>query len=220
MRKQREILEHQADAAFLGRDEARGPGDLLAVDEDAAGGGAFDAGGKAQKRGLAAAGGAQQAHDFARRNGERDIVQRDGVADSGARRVRTRGWQRTSPPRAEACRGGGLLTCRSAMSERTRRSLFVFRNGCASGCPALRIPGAVRASSGRLAPAYRARPLRASRAPVQAERSAFVLVGSIEREFVGHQGGDVGRARDGEARAADCCPEDPGPSDRPGPAGP
>jgi hypothetical protein len=82
MRKKREILEHQPDAAFLGRDEARGPSDLLAVDEDATCGGAFDAGGKAEKRGLTATGRAQKANDLAGRDGERDIVQGEGVAEA------------------------------------------------------------------------------------------------------------------------------------------
>jgi hypothetical protein len=82
MRKKREILKHQPDAAFLGRDEARGPSDLLAVNEDATCGGAFDASGKAEKRGLTATGRAQKANDLAGRDGERDIVQGEGVAEA------------------------------------------------------------------------------------------------------------------------------------------
>ena len=55
MREQREVLEHQPDAALLRRDEAIGPGNLLAVEQHAPGGGALDAGGDPEQRGLAAA---------------------------------------------------------------------------------------------------------------------------------------------------------------------
>ena len=55
MREQREVLEHQPDAALLRRHEAIGPGDLLAVEQHAPGGGALDAGGDPEQRGLAAA---------------------------------------------------------------------------------------------------------------------------------------------------------------------
>ncbi len=70
MRKQREILEHQADRALLGRQEDRRAGDLAVVEQDAAGRLRLDTGGNAQQRRLAGAGGPQQAKHFARLGGE------------------------------------------------------------------------------------------------------------------------------------------------------
>src|SRR6478736_2455034 len=60
MRKQRIALEHHADATLMRRD----PGDIRAIEPD----GAFvrreQAGDDAQERGLAAAGGTEQRHEF------------------------------------------------------------------------------------------------------------------------------------------------------------
>ena len=64
MREQREVLKHQTDAALLRRHEAVRSGDLLAVDEDAAGDRPLDAGGDPEQGGLAAAGGSDQADDL------------------------------------------------------------------------------------------------------------------------------------------------------------
>ena len=55
MREEREVLEHEPDAALLRRNETVGPGHLLAVEQDAAGGRTLDAGGDPEQRGLAAA---------------------------------------------------------------------------------------------------------------------------------------------------------------------
>jgi len=55
MWEQREVLEHQPDAALLRRNEAVRPGNFLTVEQDAPGGGALDAGGDPEQRGLAAA---------------------------------------------------------------------------------------------------------------------------------------------------------------------
>ena len=77
MRKQREVLKHQTDAALLRRHEAVGPGDLVPVDEHAAGAWPLDTGGYPEQRRLAASGGSQQADDLARRHVEADIVERE-----------------------------------------------------------------------------------------------------------------------------------------------
>ena len=79
MRKQREILKHQPDAAAFGRHEAVGPGDFNFVDQDAARRRPLDARNDAQQRGLAAARRPEQAHDFARLHVEIDAVQGAGV---------------------------------------------------------------------------------------------------------------------------------------------
>ena len=78
--EEREVLEHEPDAALLRRDETVGACDLGIIDEDAAGGGALDAGREAEQRGLAAAGGTEQAEHLARRDVDRDLVERQRVA--------------------------------------------------------------------------------------------------------------------------------------------
>ena len=55
MREQREVLEHQPDAALLRRDEAIGPRHFLAVEQDAPRSGTLDPGRDPEQRGLAAA---------------------------------------------------------------------------------------------------------------------------------------------------------------------
>ncbi len=84
MGEEREVLEHEADAPLLRRHEAVRPRDLLAVDEHAPGGGALDARGDPEQRGLAAAGRPEQAEDLARRNVEADMIQREACRRSGA----------------------------------------------------------------------------------------------------------------------------------------
>ncbi len=65
VRKEREILEHQANAAFFRRKEGAGACDLAVVDQHASGGLGLDAGRNPQKRRLARSGGTEQAQDFA-----------------------------------------------------------------------------------------------------------------------------------------------------------
>ena len=64
------VLEHQSDTALFRRHEAAGRRDLDIADGDPAPVEPLDAGDHAQQRGLAAAGGAKQAHDLAGRDVE------------------------------------------------------------------------------------------------------------------------------------------------------
>ena len=82
MGEQREVLEHQADAALLGRHEAVRPRDLLIVDQHAASGGALDAGGDAKQSGLAAARRPEQAHDLAGLDVEAHMIEREPLAEA------------------------------------------------------------------------------------------------------------------------------------------
>ena len=70
------ILEHHGDIAFFGRLV----GDVLAVHQNAAGGGGTDAGDHAQQRGLAAAGGAHQHGKLAVFNGQIQVFDDLGAA--------------------------------------------------------------------------------------------------------------------------------------------
>ncbi len=79
MGEQREVLEHETDAALLRRHEALGSRDLLAVEQHASRRRALDAGRDSEQRGLAAARGAEQAEDFSRRDVEAHTIERDGV---------------------------------------------------------------------------------------------------------------------------------------------
>ena len=74
VRPQRVGLEHHRDAALLGREA----GDVAAEEPDRAGRRLLEAGDGAQQRGLAAAGGAEDRDEFARRDGEVDAAQ-DGL---------------------------------------------------------------------------------------------------------------------------------------------
>ena len=65
------MLEDEADFAFA---HVFG-GDVLAIEEDFAAVGVFEAGDDAQEGGFAAAGGAEQGGEFARRRGEGDVFQ-------------------------------------------------------------------------------------------------------------------------------------------------
>ncbi|MNT25545.1 hypothetical protein D3C72_1610660 [compost metagenome] len=65
VRKQRKVLEHQPDAALFRWQEDRRAGNLLAVEQQAAGALHLDAGGDPQERRLAGTGRAEQAKDLA-----------------------------------------------------------------------------------------------------------------------------------------------------------
>ena len=82
MRKQRVILEHQADAPRLGRLVTALAFDQAAADEHQAGIGALEAGGDAQGGRFATAGLAEQAEHLAARDIERDAVQRHARAEA------------------------------------------------------------------------------------------------------------------------------------------
>jgi hypothetical protein len=75
VRPQRVGLEHEAEPARLGRqvDLARGVEQHVAADVDRAAVRPLEAGDGAQQRGLAAAGGAEQGDDLARRHRDRDV---------------------------------------------------------------------------------------------------------------------------------------------------
>ncbi|HEY6434894.1 MAG TPA: hypothetical protein VIZ17_23225, partial [Acetobacteraceae bacterium] len=70
------VLHHHADAAGVGRQV----GDVVAADADAAGGRADEAGHCPQRGGLAGAGGADDGHDLAGRDGEGKGVECHGAA--------------------------------------------------------------------------------------------------------------------------------------------
>ena len=76
VREQREVLEHHGDVAL----PRRIPGRLLAADQDAAVVGLLEAGDAAQRRGLAAARGAEQADELSLLDLERDAVDGGEVA--------------------------------------------------------------------------------------------------------------------------------------------
>jgi hypothetical protein len=78
MRKERVVLEHDADAAAMRRQMVHG----LAVEEDAARALRHEARDDAQKRGLAAARGAQQRDELAGGDVEPDVADRDQVAEA------------------------------------------------------------------------------------------------------------------------------------------
>ncbi len=81
VREQREILEHQADRALLGRQEDGRAGDLAVVEKHAAGGLRLDAGGDPQQRRLARTGRAEQAEHLAGLGGEADVAKASGGAN-------------------------------------------------------------------------------------------------------------------------------------------
>ena len=76
MREQREVLEHQPDAAPLRRLEARSPATSRSLIRMRAGARPLDAGGKPQQRRLAASGRTEQRDDLARRDIEIEIRHR------------------------------------------------------------------------------------------------------------------------------------------------
>ena len=80
VRKQREVLEHQSDAAAFRRQIKLVAGDFAVVDQDASRCRLLDAGREPQQRGLAATGAAEQTHDLARPDIETEIADRDHVA--------------------------------------------------------------------------------------------------------------------------------------------
>jgi hypothetical protein len=81
MRKQRVILEHQADAAGLGRLVAAFAFDQPTADKDEPRIGALQPRGNAQSGGLAAAGGTEQAEDLAALGVESDAIDRETRAE-------------------------------------------------------------------------------------------------------------------------------------------
>jgi hypothetical protein len=89
VRKQRVVLEHHADAAFLGGQHPAGAADDFAADADFAALDRLEAGDAAQRCGLAAAGGAEQTADRTFGQGEGEVGDdlpigvrlRDGVED-------------------------------------------------------------------------------------------------------------------------------------------
>ena len=120
VREQREVLEHEPDATLLGRHEAVGPRHLLIVDQHAASGGPFHAGGDAKERGLAAARRPEQADDLARRDVEADMIEREPLAEA-ARDV-LEGEPRGEGDGGLAARGlaGALALRRLAATARVR----------------------------------------------------------------------------------------------------
>ena len=82
MREQREVLEHQADAALLGGHEAVGAGNLLIVDQNAPSGRALDAGGDPEQGGLAATRRPEQADHLARLDIEAHMIEREPLAEA------------------------------------------------------------------------------------------------------------------------------------------
>jgi hypothetical protein len=81
MRKERVILEHQANAAGLGRLVAARPFDQLGANENEAGIGALKPGGNAQGGGFAAAGRTEQAENVTAFDIEADVVDREARAE-------------------------------------------------------------------------------------------------------------------------------------------
>src|SRR5690606_4766799 len=81
VREQREALEHQTDAAALGRDEAAAAGDHLPVERDRAGVRKLEPGDQAQDRALAGAGRAEQRQDLAALDVERHVVDHGAPAE-------------------------------------------------------------------------------------------------------------------------------------------
>jgi hypothetical protein len=82
MREQGIILEHQADAALLGRNAAALALHQPAADKDAAFIGTFEPGGDAQSGGLAGARGTDQADDLAALYVQRDMIDRKPRAEA------------------------------------------------------------------------------------------------------------------------------------------
>ena len=71
------MLEHEADLALA----HVAVGGVLSIEQDAALVGVFEAGDDPEQRGLAAAGRAQQRDQLARREVQRDAVERDEAAE-------------------------------------------------------------------------------------------------------------------------------------------
>ena len=108
------VLKHHAHAAALGGQPAVGPGHLLAADPHHPSLRPLEAGDQAQQGGLAAAGGAQQAHQFAWAQLEIDGAQGP---------VATGGWAAVAMPQARELHlgpqrqlGGGQLGSHQAGS--------------------------------------------------------------------------------------------------------
>jgi hypothetical protein len=76
MPEQRVVLEHEADLALAHMMRRR----ILAIEEYLAGIGCLESGNDAQQGGLAAAGWPEQRRQFARREIQRDLIERDKIA--------------------------------------------------------------------------------------------------------------------------------------------
>jgi hypothetical protein len=107
--KQREILKHEADAAQVGRRF----GGVASVEKNAALFGSLEAGDGAQQHGLAGTAGAEQRNILARVDAERDVSERDAVAETLRERIhskdrglrhRVAGSVRSMPPCARPVR--------------------------------------------------------------------------------------------------------------------
>ena len=84
MGEQRIVLKDHAHPPTLRRQEAAGAGHLPPIDPDPTTLGLLEAGDQAQQGGLAAAGGAQQAQQFARGQGEINPPQGPGISRRAA----------------------------------------------------------------------------------------------------------------------------------------
>ena len=92
MREQRQRLEHHAEVALMRRDLR----DVLAVDQDAAGGRLLKAGNHPQQRGLAAAGRPEQADERAVGHGEIDMIDRRDIAEAFGNALKDKAGHRAS----------------------------------------------------------------------------------------------------------------------------
>ena len=98
MREEREVLEHEADAALLRGHEAVRSGDLLLVEEDAARGWALDARSDPEQGRLAAARRPEQAQHLSRLNVDAEVIERESIAEAAGHVVE-------GEPRGESDRG-------------------------------------------------------------------------------------------------------------------
>ena len=87
MREQRIVLEHQADVALDGRQ----PGQVATAERDRARGRLQETGHQAQRRGLAAAAGAEQRNELALRDVKRQVFEHLGGAVVGGDRLECEG---------------------------------------------------------------------------------------------------------------------------------
>ncbi len=114
--EQRIGLEHHADIALVGRQV----GDVAPADADGAGGGLLEAGHHAQRRGLAAAGRAEEGDELAPLDGEVEVLHHDVLAIDFPNRGNVQkchlsslewsGWVSGAPRTSRVCR------CRKAGS--------------------------------------------------------------------------------------------------------
>ena len=123
--EERVVLEHDADAARLGRHEAPGARHHLAAEAHRAGVGGLEAGDEPEGGGLPAAGGAEQGDDLA-------LLDREGQAVHRGRLVRRRSASRrrrgSGAPRAQRrARTSGFTGVSGALPSSTDRQLSTAR---------------------------------------------------------------------------------------------